>query len=355
MAIKDALAEARTGLNAGMKEWESPRAKLLPVDPAHAASCLRMALRYQRPKLAQAATKTLALFGEDMLWRSLIAFAATETAVFGLKPTLAIMAAKRDRAWLRRKGGLSRVASYLTTMLLSAPRSMNAIYLWRQSFEPPDLAPPGFVKLVIDARSVRRGMLELLGREQSEIEGASQVFNKLTQTSGEGLAVEIAIAAFRQALAPAALMSPLLGMHFGGQIEQFLDDASGYYIGNSREQSGADFSLVETLTRDTPAGRKAIRQIMLALPSLNRECATLRVNDECAVEIIGELLVRLDEGEDRTEVDLCSDLRTTSRWCGVGDIDRNVAQTVGLILAANGSLVAEIRSAHIPPPLISFV
>ena len=65
MAIKEELADARRTLNAGLKEWESPRAKLLPVDPAHAASCLRMALRYQRPELAQAATKTLALFGED--------------------------------------------------------------------------------------------------------------------------------------------------------------------------------------------------------------------------------------------------------------------------------------------------
>ena len=93
---------------------------------------------------------------------------------------------------------------------------------------------------------------------------------------------------------------------------------------------------------------------MLDLPALSIECAAIRVNDECAVEIIGELLERLGEGEDRTEVNLYSDLRATSRWCGVGDIDRNVAQTVGLILAANRSLVAEIRSAHIPLILLGF-
>lgn len=355
MAIKDALALARSELNAGLKAWDSPGAKLLPIGPAHAASCLRLALRHRRPELAYAATKTLSLFGEHLLWSSLLTFAAADTAVFGLEPTLAIMAAKRDRTWLRRKGGLSRVASYLVTMLLRAPRSMDATYLLRQSFEPPDLAPHEFAKLATDARSVRRGMLELLGQEQSEIEGASQVFNKLTQTSDEGLAVEIAIAAFRQTLAPPALMAPLIRMHFGAVIRRIPKSKGGTYIESFGTRSGTEFSLSATLTRDTPAGRKATRGIVRALPVLGREMKALGADDELAVEIVGELLERLDDGEDRKEVCLCSDLQATSRWSGVGDTDRNTAQKVGSILDTHKSLVTKIRLAHIPLSLLGFV
>ena len=240
-------------------------------------------------------------------------------------------------------------------MLMQEPSSMDAIYLWRQSFEPPDLAPSGFAKLATDARSVRRGMLELLGHEQSEIEGASQVFNKLTQTSYDELAVAVAIAAFRQTLAPSALIAPLVRMHSNVAIERNSESKSGFGIGKFWTRSDTQFLLAETLTRDTPAGRKAIRQIMLALPALNRELYALGVDDECAVEIIGELLERLDESEDRTEISLCSDLEDTSRLSGIGDIDGTAAQTIGLILAANGSLVAEIRSAHIPLSLTGIV
>ena len=141
MSIKVELTDARRALTAGLKSWKQPSRQLLPVDPAHAASCVRIALRHNQSELAQAASKTLSLFAPHLLWNGLLTFAASETAMCDLAPTLAIMAAKQDQAWLRRKGGLSRVASYLIDVLMQAERSMGAIYLWRLSFDTPQYAP----------------------------------------------------------------------------------------------------------------------------------------------------------------------------------------------------------------------
>lgn len=354
MTLQDALGEARRSLNDGLKDWNPPKRCLLPVDPALAASCLRYSLRTGHRTMANAASLTLGLFAPDRLWSEMFKFAATETAVFDLTPTLALMAAKREKAWLRRKGGTNAVTSYLIDQLLAAPRSMQATHLWRLSFESPAFVAPRFEKVCTDARSVRRGMLELLGYEQSEIEGAKQVMNRLTETPEDALAVEVAIAAFRQTLAPAALMVPLIRIHLGKAIGQTRHGQSGYSFVNSKAQSGAQFSLVATLTKDTPAGRKAIREIMSALPDIGRTLDALGVDNESAIEIISELLERIDEGADCREVGWYGDLQNISRWAGVGQIGLQDAQALGSTLDANGLLVAEIRSAHIPFSLLNF-
>lgn len=351
MDIRDALGQARSALNSGLKGWENPNVQLLPTDPAHAACCLCYALRCGRGHVAYAATKTLALFAEHLLWQTLLAYSATETAAFGPTPTLCVMAAKRDRAWIRRKGGLSRVGGYLAEVLMKAPRSMDAIYLWRLSFDVPETVPAHLEALALDARALRRGMLELLGYEEGHSDGR-RLLDKLKGTPESALSVDVANAAFRQAIVPEALMIPLLHRQLIEATEPIVAHGTGWYIGSSDAPSERPMQWVRSLTKDTPAGRRAIRAIMASIPDLRIALDELGLDQEGVLEVVAELIQRQDDQADPEMSSRIIGLRKASQWSGVGPLKPKSAQAIGSILAENWSAVDEIRLAHIPPSLI---
>ena len=348
MSIKEELADARRTLNAGLKGWNPPGRKLLPVDPAHAASCFGIALRHNQSELAQAAAKTLSLFAPHLLWNGLLTFAASETAMCDLAPTLAIMAAKQDQAWLRRKGGLSRVASYLIDTLVQAERSMDGIYLWRLSFDNPQSVPDSLRTMATQAQKVRRGILGLLGMELEGLDAGVKDLEAFDITPEGPLARKVCVAAFRQVLAGPVLMQPVLRQHFAGCGSKPDGTANSEYIESRSGPPGGQSWLLQTLTCDTPVGRKAIREIVASLPDLEAEIVRLGLTDDEAIEVIGELLERVEEEALQAETSQIHGLRSSSRWSGVSVVDHREAEIVGDILRANGPYIDQIRATYIP-------
>jgi hypothetical protein len=353
MTLKDALGDARRGLNAGLKDWSSPKRQMLPVDPALAASCLRLALHTGNSDLAQAAGATLNLFAEHLLWTELLSFAANEAAIFDPTWTLFAMVAKRDRAWLRRKGGTGRVTSYLIEQLVHAPRSSDAIHLWRLSFDDPQKVPAPFRTMASRARDVRRGMLSLLG---AEVPGrdAGSILDDLCHDPKQRLLKDICVAAFRQVVACPALMVPILSCHAGPAEADILGELSGTYTRTLNScRSGLPW-LALALTRTTPAGRNSIRKILAAVPELGSELKRLGCNEEDVIETIGELLERGDEDECLANSSRINLLKAASRWSGVGNVNAPTAQNLDEIMRAHGPAIAEIRRSHISSSLMAF-
>ena len=354
MSIKEELADARRTLNAGLKGWKPPGRQLLPVDPAHAVSCLRIALRHNQGELAQAAAKTLSLFAPHLLWNGLLTFAASETAMFDLAPMLTIMAAKQDQAWLRRKGGLSRVASFLIDMLMQAERSMDAIYLWRLSFDSPQSVPDNLRTMATQAQTARRSILGLLGMELENSDEIGIGLEDLDVTPEGEPVRKVCVAAFRQVLAGPVLMQPILRHHYARSRFKPNEPEHRRYTSSRSTHPGGQSWLLQTLTCDTPAGRKAIRETVASLPDLGAEVVQLGLSDDEAIEVIGELLERADEEALQAETSQIRGLRQSCRWSGVGVIDNREAEILGVILRANGPYIDQIRATYIPSSLLVF-
>lgn len=352
MDLREAIAKAKSELGAELKSWERPSARLLPVDPAHAASCLKFALRYQHVGIAQAAAKTLGLFAPHLLWNGLLKYAASETASLDLTPTLAVMAAKKDQAWLRRKGGRSRVAAYLVDLLLRTPRSMDARNLWRLSFDDPEIVSADFKEVVKRARAILRAMPGLLGHQATNADDAWRVFEAVSDTDASTLAVDVYVAVFRQVLAAPILMQPLI-RHLSGESAGWSTCSQfDQHIGNVPKPRSAQTWLSMTLTSETSPGRRAIDEIILALSELADALVGFGLNVEGRIEIIGALLERMDEDAFPAGSSQIKGLRKASRWSGVGEIGPEEAKIIDGILRANGSAVAKIRTTHIPSSLL---
>jgi hypothetical protein len=325
MILKDALADARRGLSAGLKGWVAPKGQLLPVDPALAASCLKTALRYRKQDLADAAAATLSVFAPHLVWNELLASATAETAMFDLGPTLAVMAAKRDKAWLRRKGGTKVVTSYLIDQLMQAPCSMDAIHLWRLSFDDPETSPVPLRAMAAEAQYTRRNMMSTFGAEPYRSEWAEKPHH-LTRRSSENMFIsDVCTAAFRQVMICPALMQPILHRCQYASVQRGAEGNNGSRT-TRKTTCGDDPSwLVAALTQNTPAGRNAIREVVRSTPDLADACERLELSEYDSIAAVGDLLDRRCEDQLIWDAGQTSVLRQASRWSGVEMLDKESA------------------------------
>ena len=139
------------------------------------------------------------------------------------------------------------------------------------------------------------------------------VLEDLDVTPEGPLARKVCVAAFRQVLAGPVLMQPVLRQHFAGCGSKPDGTANSEYIESRSGPPGGQSWLLQTLTCDTPAGRKAIREIVASLPDLEAEIVRLGLTDDEAIEVIGELLERADEDGSPIGTSQFRDLRQSCR------------------------------------------
>jgi hypothetical protein len=352
MGLKEPLKQARAELLVELKHWKGFNATLLPVDPALAASCLRLALRSRQRRLAHAATKTLALFGEQLLWRVLLTFAATENAVFDTKLALAILVARRDRALVRRQGGLMRVAALLTEKLLRAPRSLAGIYLWRLAFEELNEVPHELRCFAVEART-RLMSYQTHSGPHDLADGLKSQTTGETGARLEALPFWIATTAMRQFDTPQALASALLQMQTAGHTDLSALLGRSTFCAGGRKVDSPSF-LTKALIKDTPGGRKANRELITELPALRHALEDCGVSYDHHVDVVGEVLERIDEVCQESGSAFEANLGKASRWSNVLPTTKASAAQIGQIILENRGVADAIRFSHIPSSLMNF-